>query len=56
MGLFDIFRASKIKAENELLKARLAELGCDEYEQVKEKIRQMEAEHSNNVKAVNFNE
>ena len=37
MGLFDIFRASKIKAENELLKARLAELGCDEYEQVKEK-------------------
>jgi archaellum component FlaC len=51
MGLFDIFRASKIKAENELLKARLAELGCDEYEQVKEKIRQMEAEHSNNVKA-----
>ncbi len=51
MGLFDIFRASKIKAENELLRARLAELGCDEYEQVKEKIRQMEAEHSNNVKA-----
>ena len=51
MGLFDIFRASKIKAENETLKARLAELGCDEYEQVKEKIKQMEAEHSNNVKA-----
>lgn len=51
MGLLDIFRASKIKAENELLRARLAELGCDEYEQVKEKIRQIEAEHSNNVKA-----
>lgn len=51
MGLLDMFRASKIKAENETLKARLAELGCDEYEQVKEKIKQMEAEHSNNVKA-----
>lgn len=51
MGLFDIFRVSKIKAENEHLKARLSELGCDDYEQVKEKIEQMEAIHSNNVKA-----
>jgi len=51
MGLFDIFRASKIKAENELLKERLAELGYDEYEQVKEKIKQMEAAHSHNVEA-----
>lgn len=50
MGLFDIFRISKIKSENELLKMRLSELGCDEYEQVKEKIKQIEADHSHKIK------
>lgn len=51
MGLFDIFRISKIKAENEALKARLTELDCDNYEQVKEKIKSMEASHSQSMRA-----
>ena len=38
MGFFDIFRIGEIKAENEQLKQRLAALGCDEYEQVQQKI------------------
>lgn len=42
MGFADIFRASKIKAENEELKRRIAELHCDDYEQVKTKIADME--------------
>lgn len=49
MGLADMFRASKIKAENEELKKKLAELGCDEYEQVKEKIQNMENAHSQHI-------
>lgn len=44
MGFIDIFRASKIKAENEQLKQKLVEIGCTEYEQVKEKIQNMELE------------
>lgn len=38
MGLFDILNASKIKEENEQLKAKLVSLGYDEYEQVKQEI------------------
>lgn len=44
MGLMDIFHASKIKAENEQLKKKLLELGCDEYEQVQEKIKSIQDE------------
>lgn len=51
MGLFDIFRISKIKAENESLKARLTELGCDDYEQVKAKIQSLEDSHSQRMSA-----
>lgn len=51
MGLLDIFQISRIKAENEFLKARLTELGCDTYEQVKEKIRLLENAHSQNMNA-----
>ena len=36
MGLFDIFRVGKIKAENEALKQKLQDLHADEYWQVKE--------------------
>ena len=31
MGLFDIFRVGKIKAENEALKQKLQDLHADEY-------------------------
>ncbi len=44
--LFDIFHISKIKAENEILKSYLSELGCDGYEQVKEKFQQIESAYS----------
>lgn len=47
MGFFDIFRISKIKAENEQLKQRLAALGCDEYEEVQRKIAEAKKEFSN---------
>lgn len=46
MGLFDIFQASKIKAENDLLKRKLSEIGCDTYDQVMEKIKMLEVEIS----------
>lgn len=49
MGLFDIFRISQIKSENEQLKlananlvAQMQALGVDEYYQTKQKISQME--------------
>lgn len=42
MGFFDIFRVSKIKEENTILKNKLTEIGCDEYEQVKNKLDSME--------------
>lgn len=44
MSLFDMLRASKIKAENEQLKRKLEEIGCDSYDQVREKINAMELE------------
>lgn len=46
MSILDIFNISKIKAENERLNAKLRELGCEEYEQVKNKIESMETEHA----------
>lgn len=49
MGLFDIFRISQIKGENEQLKlanvnlvAQMQALGVNEYYQTKQKISQME--------------
>lgn len=50
MGLLDMFRATKIKEENEALKKRINELGCDTYEQVKEKIQAMELTQEKNNK------
>lgn len=44
MGLLDVFRISKIKEENEALKKKLDELGCDQYDQVKAKIDCMNVE------------
>lgn len=44
MSFIDIFRVSKIKAENEQLKNKLHEIGCDEYEQVQEKIKAIQDE------------
>ncbi|MCM1222042.1 MAG: GIY-YIG nuclease family protein [Lachnospiraceae bacterium] len=49
MGLADIFRASKIKAENEELRRRIEELHCDDYEQVKAKIAEMEEKSKKNI-------
>ena len=44
MSLFDIFRITKIKKENEYLKKKLSDIGADEYYQVKEKINSMQNE------------
>lgn len=44
MSLFDIFRVTKIKNENESLKKKLSDIGADEYYQVKEKINTMQNE------------
>lgn len=44
MGLFDIFRVGKIKAENNSLKQQLQELHADEYFQVKARLDSMTQE------------
>ena len=44
MGLFDIFRVGKIKAENNSLKQQLQELHADEYFQVKARLNSMTQE------------
>lgn len=44
MGLFDIFRIGKIKAENEALKQELQDLHADEQQQIKEHSEQMNQE------------
>ena len=41
VGLFDIFRVGKIKAENNSLKQQLQELHADEYFQVKARLDSM---------------
>ena len=48
MGLFDIFRIGKIKAENDSLKQQLQELHADEYFQVKARIDSMSEEIADN--------
>lgn len=48
MGLFDIFRVGKIKAENEALKQKLQDLHADEYWQVKEHLDRMNSEIADN--------
>ena len=60
MGFFDIFRISKIKAENEslrtakqMLEDKFTELNADDYFQVKEKIRQMKSEADRNLDETN---
>lgn len=53
MGLMDIFRISKIKAENEQLKAKLAEIGCAEYEETKAKIYEMESQATERLDIAN---
>lgn len=53
MGLMDIFRISKIKAENEQLKAKLAEIGCNEYEETKAKIYEMESQSTERLDLAN---
>lgn len=55
MGFLDIFRISKIKAENDQLRQKLYELGCDEYDQVKSKIQKMEEEYAQNIDAAQKN-
>lgn len=50
MSLFDMLHASKIKAENEQLKRKLEEIGCDSYDQVREKINAMESENAHRQK------
>ena len=49
----DIFRISKIKAENEQLKAKLAEIGCAEYEETKAKIYEMESQATERLDIAN---
>ena len=44
MGLLDIFRVGKIKAENDSLKQQLQELHADEYFQVKVRLDSMNRE------------
>ena len=44
VGLFDIFRVGKIKAENNSLKQQLQELHADEYFQVKARLDSMTQE------------
>lgn len=60
MGLFDIFRISAIKQENEQLKknnenlqAQITSLGVTEYSQTKEKIENMEKESSIKLEQTN---
>ncbi|MCD2492769.1 GIY-YIG nuclease family protein [Lacrimispora sp. NSJ-141] len=60
MGFIDIFRISKIKAENEelrntvkILEDKMSSIGADEYYQVKEKIESMNSEAT--VKLNNLN-
>lgn len=48
MGLLDIFRVGKIKAENDSLKQQLQELHADEYFQVKARLDSMNQEIANN--------
>ena len=49
MGLFDIFRIGKIKAENDSLKQQLQELHADEYFQVKARLDSMNQEIVDNT-------
>lgn len=49
MRISDIFAASKIKAENEELKRRIDELHCEDYEQVKAKIAEMEEKQKKDI-------
>ena len=49
MGLFDIFRIGKIKAENDSLKQQLQELHADEYFQVKARLDAMNQEVADNT-------
>lgn len=48
MGLFDIFKVGKIKAENDYLKQQLQELHADEYFQVKVRLDSMNREIADN--------
>lgn len=48
MGLLDIFRIGKIKAENVALQQKLSELHADEYLQIKERLDCMNQEIANN--------
>lgn len=48
MGLLDIFRVGKIKAENDSLKQQLQELHADEYFQVKARLDSMNQEIADN--------
>lgn len=48
MGLFDIFKVGKIKAENDSLKQQLQELHADEYFQVKVRLDSMNREIADN--------
>lgn len=58
MSFMDIFRISKLKAENEQLKKKLSDLGYEDYIQVKEKIEQIENEHnkSNSIAETKLND
>ena len=49
MGLFDIFRIGKIKAENDSLKQQLQELHADEYFQVKARLDSINQEIADNT-------
>ena len=60
MGLFDIFKVSQIKAENESLKAdnaqmqaRMDALGVNEYYETKAKIEQLQRESATNLHNLN---
>lgn len=56
MGLMDIFNASKIKAENEVLKQRISALGVETYEQTMQKVKEMEqALNATNLEIVQNN-
>ena len=48
MGLLDLFRVGKIKAENDSLKQQLQELHADEYFQVKARLDSMNQEIADN--------
>lgn len=60
MGFFDIFRISQIKNEKlqleqevSQLQKKLSDLGCDEYDQVKDKIEKMEQDSNFKIEAAN---